>query len=279
MKNIPELLEEHGIVPNLKKDQFFLVDKQVASKMCDIAKVTKKDRVLEVGPGLGLLTRVLAAQAKELITIEIDKRFEPILKNLPNNVKVIYGDAYQLLNDKKFLAKTKPPTKTISCIPYSQAQNMLHSYTNYTWCQGDLVWLAPASLANKIKNEPILGAYFTAKVVKIVPKTAFYPQPNTTSAIIYFKRVLDPEKTKDFAIYFRRWLYNHEKWKVKNALREGLIQTAYVLKAVSVTKNQARELIVTLGIPERELDKLTNNIKPEYYFDIPKKLNEWFKGL
>jgi len=228
---------------------------------------------------LGFLTHELALRAKEVITIEIDRQFETILKNLPNNVKVIYGDAYHLLNSKSFRAETKPPTKTVSSIPYSQAQNMLHNYTNSLWYQKDLVWLAPTSLANKVNNEPILGAYFTAAVIETVPKSAFYPQPNTASAIIYFKRIIDPKKTKNFTIYFRRWLYNHEDWRVKNVLREGIVKAAYDLKGVRITKNEAKRLISSLGIPNRELNKLTNNIRPEYYFEIPRKLESWFNTL
>ena len=277
--NIKKLLNKYQIKPNLSKDQFFLTNTDVIKKMVDVAQITKKDRVLEIGTGLGFLTRELASRAKEVITIEIDKHFKSILKNLPNNVKIIYGDAYRLLNSKSFRAEIKPPTKTVSSIPYSQAQNMLHNYTNATWYQGDLIWLAPTSLVDKINNEPILGAYFTAKVIETVPKTAFYPQPNTSSAIIYFKRITDPKKTKNFMIYFRRWLYNHEDWKVKNALREGIIKMAYDLKGIAVTKNEAKKLISSLEIPNNELNRLTNNIRPEYYFKIPQKLESWFSTL
>ena len=279
MDDIKEILSKNNIVPSINKDQFFLVRHQVAKKMADAAKITKKDRVLEVGPGLGLITRELASRAKEVIAIEIDEQFKPVLKNLPKNVEVIYGNAYQLLNDKNFLADTKPPTKTVSSIPYSQAQNMLHNYTNHTWHKGDLVWLAPASLTNKTNNEPILGAYFKASIIEIVPKTSFYPQPNTASAIIYFQRIPDPKKTKNFEIYFRRWLYSHEKWKVKNAVREGIINAGFDLKKTKVTKNQAKKLIAGLNMPDSEINKLTNNIKPIYYFEIPKKLKNWFNSI
>jgi len=268
-ENTEDLLRKYQIKPNLSKDQFFLIDTKVIKKIVDIAQITKKDKVLEIGAGLGFLTHELALRAKEVITIEIDRQFETILKNLPSNVKVTYGDAYHLLNSKSFRAETKPPTKTVSSIPYSQAQNMLHNYTNSLWYQKDLVWLAPTSLANKVNNEPILGAYFTAEVIETVPKSAFYPQPNTASAIIYFKRIIDPKKTKNFTIYFRRWLYNHENWRVKNVLREGIVKAAYDLKGIRITKNEAKRLISSLGIPNRELNKLTNNIRPEYYFEIP----------
>ena len=80
-------------------------------------------------------------------------------------------------------------------------------------------------------------------------------------------------------IYFRRWLYSHENWKVKNALREGIIKMAFDLKGSVVTKNHARKLVSNLRISDNELNKLTNNIRPEYYFEIPRKLEIWFNTL
>jgi len=277
--DVVKYLERLGIEPDLSRDQYFLASESVADRLVKTANVTGEDRVLEVGPGLGILTNKLARVVKEVLAIEIDKRFEPILSELQNNVEIVYGDAYKLLNNRDFRSKTRPPTKTVSSIPYSQAQNMLHNYTNSEWYQGDLVWLAPASLARKVNIEPILGAYFEAEVVEAVPKSAFYPEPRTSSAIILFRRIADPVETGDFEIYFRRWLYNHEEWKVKNAIREGIVKAAYDLKKTRVTKNEARDLISVLKVPGEELEKLTNNIRPEYYFEIPRKLKNWFEQL
>jgi 16S rRNA A1518/A1519 N6-dimethyltransferase RsmA/KsgA/DIM1 with predicted DNA glycosylase/AP lyase activity len=264
---------------DVTKDQFFCVDEDVLDKLIECANLSADDRVLEVGSGLGFLTQKIAASAKEVITIEIDERFKPFLRQLPGNVEIIYGDAYRLLNDDIFQSVHRSPTKTISSIPYSQAQNMLHNYTNYPWFQGDLIWLAPKSLAEKVNKEPILGAYFHAEIIMEVPRTSFYPQPNTQSAVIYFHRIPNPVGTGDFNIYLRRWFYNHEDIKVKNTLREGIISAAKNLKKKVVTKNLARELIDTLNLPQPELEKLTNNIRPEYYFELPLKLTPWFESL
>lgn len=258
--------------PDIKKDQFFLIDPTVMKELIAAAQVTKSDRVLEVGTGLGFLTEMLAVRVKSVMTIEIDPRFKIATNQLPTNVEVIYGDAYKLLNQPSFQAAHRPPTKTISSIPYSQAQNMLHNYTNWPWYQGDIVWLAPITLAAKINSEPILGAYFQAEVLTEVPKTAFYPQPNTSSAIIYFHRIEDPKKTKNFEIYFRRWLYNHEDMKVKKAITEGIIHGAHDLMNVFISKKQAKAILESLAIPAAELEKLTNNIRPEYYFELSPKI-------
>lgn len=274
---VKEFLAHHPAKTH--QDQFFLVDHSVIETLVAVAKVNKNDRVLEVGPGLGFLTRDLASEADEVVAIEIDKTFKPYLDKLPKKVEVIYGDAYRLLNSRKFRQKLKPPTKVVSSIPYRRAQNMLHNYTKSSWYQGDIVWLAPLSLINKVNREPILGAYFKARLIRKVPRSSFYPQPNTNSAIICFERISDPKETGNFEIYFRRWLYSHEHWKVKNALREGLITAAYSLKGLVVTKNEARKLIESLNMPVEEFEKLTGNIRPGYYFEIPQKLKGWFESL
>ncbi|MCR4326688.1 MAG: hypothetical protein NUV52_03465 [Candidatus Roizmanbacteria bacterium] len=277
LKETKQFLEKNPA--DIAKDQFFLIDPTIIAQLVESAHITHADRVLEVGPGLGFITRELAQQAAEVVSIEIDERFKPVLDTLPSNVQIVYGNAYQLINNRSFRETTKPFTKVVASIPYSQAQNMLHNYTNYAWYQGDLVWLAPKSLAEKVNHEPILGAFFTAHIIMDVPKTAFYPQPNTTSAIICFKRTEDPISSNNFDLYLRQYLYNHEHVKVKNAVREGIIDAAWNLKHKKITKKQARELMTRLALPDEELEKLTYNIKPEYYFAIPNLLTSWFNGI
>ena len=264
---------------SVENDQFFCIDERVLEAMVAAAQLQPDDRVLEVGPGLGFLTRHLAMHVHSVLAVELDNRFAPYLAELPGNVEVIYGDAYRLLNDRKFRKQHIPPTKVVSNIPYSRAQNMLHNYTSSPWYQGDIVWLAPITLAEKVNEEPILGAYFHAEVVREVPRNAFYPQPDTLSAIIYFHRVPDPRQSGDFAIYMRRWFYKHEDVKVKNMLREGIVKAAWDLQHVRITKNEARQLIDQLALPPEDLELLTNNIPLRYYAEIPSKLAAWFDGL
>ncbi len=254
------------------KDQYFLIDENVLENLMRAANITSADRVLEVGAGLGFLTKMLAARANSVLAIEIDPKFSPFLNQPSPNVEVIFGDAYQLLNSREFQRTHKSPTKTVSSIPYSQAQNMLHNYTNWQWYQGDVVWLAPLSFAKKVNSEPILGAYFNAEIVEKVPKSAFYPQPNTESAIIYLHRIDNPEQTKNFPLYWRRWLYNHEDMKVANALREGIIHSFIDIYGKAITKKQARNIVKHLDLPAPELEKLVNNISPKYYFELPEQI-------
>jgi 16S rRNA (adenine1518-N6/adenine1519-N6)-dimethyltransferase len=256
---------------DLSKDQFFCVDKYVFETMIEAAEISPADSVLEIGPGLGLLTEYLSSKAKHVLTIEIDTRFRSYLDTLPINVEVLYDDAYKLLTNNSSLLLDRTITKTVSNIPYSQAQNILHGYANSLY-QGDIVWLAPLSLVDKVNNEPILGAYFKARCIAEIPKTAFLPQPNTQSAILYFQRIPDPLKTRRVDVYLRRYFYNNEHVKVKNMLREAIISAARDFKQKRVTKNEARQIVDSLSLSSEELEKQTSNIRPDLYFSITKRL-------
>lgn len=256
---------------DLSKDQFFCVDKYVLETMIEVAEISSADSVLEIGPGLGFLTEYLSSKAKHVLSIEIDTRFRPYLDTLPINVEVLYDDAYKLLTNNSSLLLDKTITKTVSNIPYSQAQNILHGYTNSLY-QGDIVWLAPLSFVDKVNNEPILGAYFQARCITEIPKTAFLPQPKTQSAILYFQRIPDPLKTQRVDVYLRRYFYNNEHVKVKNMLREAIISAVRDFKHEKVTKNEARQIVGGLSLSSEELEKKTSNMRPDLYFSIPKRL-------
>lgn len=257
---------------DIEKDQYFIINQKIIDDLIKIADVKKNESVLEIGTGLGFITFPLAKKAKKVITIEIDQRFKPFLKNLPSNVSLIFGDAYKLFCNEKFIASLGKIDKIIGNIPYRKAENFLHPIIKGDWFFGDLFWITPSSFVNKVNNNPIFSAYFKAKFIKKIPKESFYPQPKTISAIVHFQRIEDPEKTKNYEIFIRRWLYEHENWKLKNALREGIITAGKRIKNQFITKNQAREIIRKIGIEDKDLEKMVSQIKLKLYFKITKKI-------
>ena len=86
-------LAELGRHPRKRLAQHFLVDRRVASRHVAHAQVDSSDTVLEIGPGLGVLTRFLAARAKRVIAIEADHRFAAYLRASCPEVEIIEGDA------------------------------------------------------------------------------------------------------------------------------------------------------------------------------------------
>jgi 16S rRNA (adenine1518-N6/adenine1519-N6)-dimethyltransferase len=97
--NISRLLKDNGIRPDKSLGQNFLQEDDELRKIISVSQITPTDTVLEIGPGLGSLTRYLAITAKEVVTVELDESLLPILSNVIkgfNNVKVIRGDILRI---------------------------------------------------------------------------------------------------------------------------------------------------------------------------------------
>lgn len=258
-------------------DQNFLIDQEVIDELVRAADIKKNERIIEIGIGLGFITSPLAKKAKEVISIEIDQRFKPFLKNLPENVKLIFADVYKLFCDKKWKNDIGKINKIIGNIPYRKAENLLHPIIKNGWFSGELFWIIPASFVNKVNNHPIFSAYLKAHLLKKISKQSFYPMPKTVSAIVHFQRINDPINTKDIDIFIRRWLYEHEHWKLKNALREGIIAAGQKITDQFITKNQARKIIGQLKIETCYLEKNVFGLSHSLYWSISKSLDDYLR--
>ena len=117
-RQIQQLLEQADIHPRHKWGQNFLQDPNILDKIVRIAEVGKNDTVLEIGPGLGSLTRHLAESAKEVIAVEIDPWMIPALKaSLSDyaNTKIIEGDMLKIAPSEVIAA---PEYLVVANIPY-----------------------------------------------------------------------------------------------------------------------------------------------------------------
>lgn len=257
---------------NVKLDQNFLIDQKIIDDFINICHFKKNERVIEIGTGLGFLTEKIAQLCQELISIEIDFKFKPYLKDLPKNVKIIFDDGYKLFCNKKFILSIGKIDKIVGNFPYSKIENFLHPLMKGDWFFGNIFLIGPASFVNTVNQNPIFNSYYQAFFIKKIKKNSFYPMPNTTSAIIFLKRVDHPKKTGNLQIFIKRFLYEHEDWKLKNCLREGIIEAGKELKKKLITKNQAREIIKRMEISQHELEKKVANISLNLYHFIGEKI-------
>lgn len=263
-------LQSAGIEPNPLKDQFFLKDKHLLTKFVDLAKVSKKDVVLEIGAGIGNLTRELAKNARKVIAIEIDKRYKPFLEDLPLNVEVRFEDAHKYAAGGGKFRKKKEFNKVVSNIPFSIGEWLLH---NLTFVEYDkAILLVAKKFADSTKTNPVFSSFYKVEEKLEVAKDKFYPIPKTDSVVIDLARLPGPIKTRDLALFLRQFIYQREKWKTKSSLREGLITYTRLGFKRKLTKNQAREVLKESGISENLLERQPDN--PEIYEEISKKMDE-----
>ena len=185
--------------PRAKKElgQHFLVDKNIRGVIGRLAELERDDVVLEVGPGLGILTIYLAEHVKLVHAIELDRELEVELRavsDVAGNVELVFGDALQL--DLGALAP--PPTKLVANLPYNIATPLVvesfdRAPTLSLWCV-----MVQREVADRFFAAPSSKAYGAVSVLvqlraertgfHPVSRTVFRPRPNVDSALVAFRR-------------------------------------------------------------------------------------------
>lgn len=172
-QEVLKLLAKYKITPDPLKDQFFLVDEEVVRKIIKVADIKPNEKILEIGPGLGTITRELAKSAKKVWAIEIDPQFKPLLAVLPRNVKIIYGNALDI--KIKF-------DKLVAGLPYSLCEPLMLKLINAHFRA--VVLILPKKFAQNLLTHPIFSALYKTKIISEVAKVAFYPRPKTSSVLV-----------------------------------------------------------------------------------------------
>lgn len=214
-------------------DQFLLVDDEMIKRLVEAASLNKTDRVLEIGAGTGVVTKEIAKKAGKVLAVEVDKKFAGLLKKMPDNVEIIFGNALDILDQVKF-------NKVISSLPSSLVEPLMQRFKKIDFSL--LALLVPLKFVKKLVEDNNFSDYFETELTAKVKKESFAPQPKTNWALVKITKKDDPLKTKDYARFIRRYLYEHPKAKEKNAIVEAVIKVYRSLGRV-ITKNQVRQKI------------------------------------
>jgi 16S rRNA (adenine1518-N6/adenine1519-N6)-dimethyltransferase len=187
------------VIPRAKKQlgQHFLADENILGVIGRLAQLDAKDVVLEVGPGLGVLTTYLADRVGHVYAVELDRSLEPELTERlagRTNVELRFGDALQL-----DLAALDPlPRKLVSNLPYNIATPLVVESLDGLpsvefWCV-----MVQREVADRFFAEPSTKAYGAVSVLvqlaaertgfHPVSRTVFRPRPNVDSALVAFRR-------------------------------------------------------------------------------------------
>jgi len=281
MPNLPTVqsvvekrLEEYAIEPNTNLGQHFLIDGPILRQIGDQAKT--EATVIEIGPGIGQLTEILARSAKQVVAVEIDRHFTLALKHIQKkypNLQLVFGDALKIdLDQMVNLAQKKGrPVQIIANLPYHITEPFLSRTTQLKISDMTLLVgrrfarsaLAPQAVDPNYSYLSLLTqAFFTVEHLIEVPKTAFLPEPNTPSDVLKFTpRSTLTEPLNQYQFVMQQFVLTQTKGaKVKNVLKESLISfgthhTPTEDLASIVTQKQARLTIGYLAIPEGILTK------------------------
>ncbi len=262
-KSTRALLRELDLRPRKGLGQNFLIDESVPPKILAAAQLTANDRVLEIGPGVGVLTLRLAPIVRELITIELDARLYPYLHQqlaAYPSARLIEGDALDF--DPAQLAPD--PYKLVANIPYYITSAILRHFLESSHRPTRLVLLVQKEVAQRIVAQPpemsllaVSVQFFgKPKIFASVPAGAFLPPPKVDSAILQIETFSDNDRScpavalGDEARFFElvRAGFGQKRKQLVNTLTGGL----------NLAKEQSRAILETAQIaPQSRAEQLT----------------------
>ncbi len=202
-----ELLARHGLSPKHSFGQNFLADPAVAARIAMAATTPAAGTVVEIGAGLGALTRPLLARAARVVAIERDRDLVPALHQdfesqiAERRLKVLEADAKGV--DYASLLSDGPSPRVIAGnLPYQITGPLLELTVALAETVDRVVYMVQLEVANRLTAAPSESAYgaltvfvsaaFQVSRAFVVRRGAFYPQPNVDSAVV----VLEPKRPR-----------------------------------------------------------------------------------
>lgn len=239
---IQGLLKKYRIHPSKKFGQNFLIDKSVLKKIIETAKLRPTDIVLEIGPGIGSLTRELAKRAKKVIAVEKDLKMVEILKEVLKdfkNVKIIKGDILKIFNFQLQpygeSRTTRDPAifnyKVVANLPYYIVTPVIRKLLEIEDPPSQMILMVQKEVAQRICAKPpkvnllavSIQFYAKPKIISYVSKKSFWPQPKVDGAIIKIKPSTRTVLV-DAGLFFRivKAGFSHPRKQIINNFSKGL---------------------------------------------------------
>ncbi len=230
------------IAPKKQLGQHFLVDENILGVIGRLSELGADDVVLEIGPGLGVLTRYLAERVAHVHAVELDRSLEPYLRDIGSNVSLQFGDALQV-------DLGGDATKLVANLPYNIATPLL--VESLDGLPGIELWcvMVQREVADRLFAVPSTKAYGAVSVLvqlvcertgfHPVSRTVFRPPPNVDSALVAFKRVALPD---DYARVKRivAGAFGHRRKTLPNSLElAGVVPRARAAAALEAIGRSA----------------------------------------
>jgi 16S rRNA (adenine1518-N6/adenine1519-N6)-dimethyltransferase len=230
------LLRQYGLRPKKGLGQNFLQDPDALERILAAAEVRHADTVLEIGPGLGTLTRYLAAAAQEVIAVELDARLFPALESVLapyDNVQLVQGDALAVDLAEWIRASGY---LVVANIPYYITSALLRHLLENEKKPRRLVLTVQSEVAERICEGPgkmsllalSVQVYGQPSIAARIPAGAFYPAPKVDSAVLVVE-VFDsprlPEHLLDIYFQLIKAGFSQKRKKLRNSVSAGMHQS------------------------------------------------------
>ena len=264
--DVRRLLQEFGFQPRKGLGQNFLVSEGALRRIVAAADLEPGDVVLEVGPGLGTLTRLLAQQAERVIAVELDRRLVDILSqtlaDFPN-VEIVQGDILEMEpGGLGGLSELSSGYKVVANLPYyitsAVLRHLLTARVKPRWIvvtvQREVAQRMIASPGQMSLLSVSVQFYGRPRIVARIPAGAFYPVPKVNSAVVRID--LDESPTvavADVDRFFEvvRAGFGQKRKQLRNALAQGLsLPVGTVMEALRRAGIDEKRRAQTLSLEE-----------------------------
>jgi len=229
LKKTKSLLRTYKIFPKKRLGQNFMIDEDLLRLMISHASVDKNDVVLEIGAGMGTLTRLLSQECRQVIAVEVDPHLMRILKTETkdlNNVELVEGDVLKV--SVSYFSKTvsNPPFHISSPILFWLLEKKFDCAV--LTFQKEFAERMVAAVGGKDYGRLTVMTYIHADVelLNLVSKDRYYPPPEVDSYIVRLKPRMPPFAVKDKQVFSElvRTLFTQRNRKVRNAVTRFLVK-------------------------------------------------------
>jgi len=255
INTIKKILGKHGFSFSKALGQNFIIDEEVCPRMAEEAIPSPDYGVIEVGPGIGVLTMELAKRAKKVVSVELDDRLIPVLSETLadfDNVKIVHDDILKI-DLKKLCEEEFPGMKIVICanLPYYitspvimmllESELPVESITVMIQAEAADRLCAPIGTRNAGAVTIAVNVYADAEELFYVPREAFMPSPKVDSKVMK--------------------LTINQKYEIPNVKKFfGMVKGAFSMRRKTISNSLAAGLSVSKGEIEKVLEEI----------DIPK---------
>ena len=239
LKITKEFLRKHNIRIKKRLGQNFLIDEGILNRIVEVADLSKNDIVIEIGPGMGTLTKKLAEKAKKVLAIELDENLVKLLREtlVPlKNVEIIHADILKtnlnrLLKSRYAICDMRYAIKVVANLPYYITTPIIVHLLKTREILSNIVVMVQREVGRRMVAKPrtkdygalsLLIQYYTKPQITIkVPRNVFLPEPEVDSCVVNLEVLEKPAvEVKDEELFFKvvRAAFEQRRKALKNAL-------------------------------------------------------------
>jgi 16S rRNA (adenine1518-N6/adenine1519-N6)-dimethyltransferase len=260
---VKRLLRQSGLRARKKLGQHFLADASVLQTIVEAAELSPEDTVIEVGPGLGILTAELVKRAGNVVAVELDTKLASLLKHRlasPPNLRVINTDILKVSPSE--LLEGTSYYKVVANLPYYITSPVLRYFVEASPKPSLMVVMVQKEVGEAIVAGPgemsllavSLQMYSKPRIISHVPAQCFYPQPKVDSVIVRFDLLPEPAaKVADIDGFFDlvRAGFSSPRKQLHNSLAHSLgMKSSEIILLLEGAKIDFKRRAETLSLEE-----------------------------